>query len=113
VGQIVDLVPYRDTWPAGDPHANYKAEVACYTTADPLPTLENLSKATGIPVGSIVRYVLVKYAASASDARLAMGPVVFRQMKDLVQRAEAESTDAARLRAYAALKDMISWLDAT
>ena len=37
------LRPYRDTWPADDPHANFKSEVALYTTTDPLPTLERLS----------------------------------------------------------------------
>jgi hypothetical protein len=33
------LRPYRDTWPPDDPHANFKSEVALYTT-DPVPTLE-------------------------------------------------------------------------
>ena len=64
-----------------DPHANFKAEVACYTAADPMPTLENLSRQTGVPLDSLIRYVLVKYAASASEALLAMDPIVFRQMR--------------------------------
>jgi hypothetical protein len=108
----VDLKPYRDTWPEDDRHANFKAEVACYTAADPMPTMENLSRGTGIPVGCLVRYVLVKYAASGSEAIMAMDPIVFRQMREHVARAEAEDSDAARLRAYAALKDMVAWLDA-
>ena len=78
------LEPFRDTWPADDPHANFKAEVANYTTADPMPTLERLSEGTGIPVGSLVRYVLVKWAASGSEAMLAMGPIVFEQMRQHV-----------------------------
>lgn len=93
-----------------DPHANFKAEVACYTAADPMPTLENLSRLTGIPVERLIRYVLVKYAASASEALLAMDPIVFRQMRDQIARAEDEGTDAARLRAYEALKQIVSWL---
>ena len=104
------LQPYHDSWAADDPHANFKAEVACYSVADPMPTLENLSRGTGIPVGCLVRYVLVKYAASGSEALLAMEPVVFRQMREHVERAEAEGSDAARLRGWAALRDMISWL---
>jgi hypothetical protein len=108
---IVDLQPYRDTWPEDDRHANFKAEVACYTVADPRPTLENLSLETGIPVGCLIRYVLVKYAASGSEALLAMGPIVFTQMRDHLRAAEAEGSDAARLRAYEALKQMISWLE--
>lgn len=108
---MFDLQPYRDGWSADDPHANFKAEVACYTAADPLPTLENLSGLTGIPVGCLIRYVLVKYAASASEALLAMDPVVFRQMKEHVRKAEEAGNDEARLEAYAALKSMIAWLD--
>src|ERR1700683_4276307 len=103
---MVDLKPYRDSWPSDDRHANFKAEGACYTGADPLPTLENLSKGTGIPVGCLTRCVLVKYAASGSEALMAMDPIVFRQMREHVERAEEEGSDAARFKAYTALKDM-------
>jgi hypothetical protein len=106
----VEFRSYRDTWPADDPHASFKAEVAAYTSADPLPTLTNLSRATGIPVDCLIRYVLVKYAASGGDALLAMRPVVLRQMEEHVAAAERGATDEARLRAYQALKSMISWL---
>jgi hypothetical protein len=93
-----------------DPHANFRAEVECYTAADPQPTMENLSALTGIPVERLIRYVLVKYAASSADALLSMDPIVFRQMRDHVAKAEAEDTDAARLKAYEALKGIIAWL---
>jgi hypothetical protein len=93
-----------------DPHANFRAEVECYAAADPRPTLENLSALTGVPVERLIRYVLVKYAASGSDALLAMEPIVFRQMREHVAKAEAEGTDAARLRAYDALRQMVAWL---
>ena len=106
----MDLQPYRDTWAADDRHANFKAEVACYTAADPLPTLENLSKGTGIPVECLIRYVLVKWAASGSEALMAMGPIVFRQMKEHVERAETDGGEAAKLKAYQALKEMVGWL---
>lgn len=106
----MELKPYRGTWAADDRHANFKADVACYSTADPMPTLENLSVGTGIPVECLVRYVLVKYAVSASDALLGMEPIVFRQMREHVAAAEADGSDAAKLRAYQALKEMISWL---
>ena len=108
----MDLLPYRDRWEAGDPHANFKAEVAKYTLADPLPTLEGLSAATGIPVPCLARYVLVKWAASGADALLAMGPVALEQMRQHVARAEEIGTEAARLDAYAALRQMIAWLTA-
>jgi hypothetical protein len=96
-----------------DPHANFKAEVACYTAADPMPTLQKLSELTGIPVDTLIRYVLVKYAASASDALLTMEPIVFRQMRDLITRAEERGTETARLGAYEGLKQIVAWLEAT
>jgi hypothetical protein len=108
----MELHPYRDTWDADDPHANFKAEVASYSVVDPLPTLENLSRATGIPIPALIRYVLVKWAASGTEALLAMTPIVFRQMEQQVERAEAIGTDAARLEAYQALRQMVAWLRA-
>ena len=106
----MNLRVYRDSWADDDPHANFKAEVACYTAADPMPTIENLSKGTGIPVDCLIRYVLVKYAASGSEALMAMEPIVFRQMREHVARAEEDGSDAAKLKAYAALKEMVEWL---
>src|SRR2546421_12256295 len=106
------LPPYQDRWEADDPHANFKAEVANYTVADPLPTLENLSATTGIPVPCLIRYVLVKWAASGAEALLAMGPIVYEQMRALVDRAESDDTDVARLQAYDALKQIVKWLAA-
>ena len=106
----VELAPYHGTWPADDRNANFKAEVACYTAADPLPTLENLSRGTGIPVGCLVRYILVKWAASGSEALMAMGPIVLQQMQQQVDAAEAEGTEEARLRAYEALRQIVGWL---
>jgi hypothetical protein len=108
----MELHPYRDTWAEDDPHANFKAEVALYTRVDPFPTLEGLSRATGIPVPCLVRYVLVKWAASGAEALLAMTPVVFRQMQEQVARAEEAGTDAARLEAYEALRQIVAWLGA-
>lgn len=106
----ITLPPYRDTWDASDPHANFKAEVALYTVHDPLPTLQNLSRDTGIPLPALIRYVLVKYAASCADALLAMTPIVLRQMEQHIATAEAEGSEAARLRAYEALKQIVAWL---
>ncbi len=59
---------------------------------------------------SLARFVLARYCTSGSDALLEMGPRVVRQMDDVVQRAEAAGTDAARLEAYRALKAIVSWL---
>ena len=109
----MNLPRYTDTWDENDPHANFKAEVACYTVHDPLPTLQRLSAGTGVPVESIVRYVLVKYATSGSDALLAMTPIVFRQMQDIIERAELRPEQGradAKLAAYESLKKIVQWL---
>jgi hypothetical protein len=106
----MQLYPYTDSWEEHDPHANFKADVAHYTVADPLPTIQGLSKATGIPVPCLIRYILVKYAASNADALLAMGPLVLNQMEQQIKAAEAEDSDQARLKAYDALRQIVSWL---
>jgi hypothetical protein len=106
----MDLKPYEDSWEEDDPHANFKEEVALYSIVDPLPTLENLSKDTGIPVPALIRYILVKYTASGSDAVLKMTPYALRQMQDHIAKAEDTGTNEAKLAAYEALSQMIHWL---
>jgi len=108
----MELSPYTDAWDANDRHANFKTEVAHYTVADPLPTLEVLSNDTGIPLPCLVRYVLVKYAASGADAMLAMGPIVLGQMEEHIEKAEAAGTAEAKVAAYEALRQMVKWLRA-
>ena len=108
----MQLYAYTDSWEEHDPHANFKADVAHYTVADPLPTIEGLSQYTGIPVPCLIRYILVKYAASNADALLAMGPLVLHQMEQQIAAAEADGTDRARLKAYDALRQIVSWLRA-
>ena len=108
----MELYPYTETWDADDRHANFKADVAHYTRTDPLPTFEGLSRNTGIPVPCLLRYVLVKYAASNGDALLAMGPLVLNQMEQHIAQAEAAGTDQARVAAYHALRQIVTWLRA-
>lgn len=108
----MELVTYTDTWPTDDPHANFKAEVADYTVTDPIPTLEGLSQATGVPVEALARYVLVKYATSNAEMLLQLGPLALRQMEAHIAKAEAADTAEARLAAYEALKAMVEWLRA-
>lgn len=104
------LEPYRGTWPPDDPDAGFRRMVAEYSAIDPLPTLEGLGRSKGIPVGALAAFVLARYCASGSEALLDVGPVVVRQMGDLVATAEAAGTDAARLAAYHALAAIVSWL---
>jgi uncharacterized protein DUF6027 len=104
------LEPYEGTWPPDDPDAGFRRVVAEYSHIDPMPTLDTLGRNKNIPVGALVRFVLSRYCTSGSDALLEMGPRVVRQMDEIVKRAEAADSDAARLEAYRALKAIVSWL---
>ena len=110
IGQTIVLEPYEGVWPPDDPDAGFRRLVAEYSRIDPLPTLEVLSRNKGIPLGALVRFVLARYCTSGSDALLEMGPRVVRQMDGIVREAEAGGTDEARLKAYGALKAIVSWL---
>ena len=106
----MELSSYEGPWEESDAHANFKAEVAAYTKADPLPTLHVLSERTGIPVAALIRYILVRWAGSGADLLLAMEPIVLQQMQEQVAKAETADTDAARLQAYQALRQIVAWI---
>ena len=92
-------------WPSDDTDkdANFKKEVQMHSQVDPMPTIETMSRNLSIPVGAIVRYILVKWATSGSTALMELGPNMVRQMAEAVD-------DAERLRAYDKLRRIISWL---
>jgi hypothetical protein len=108
--QTVTLEPYRGQWPPDDPDAGFRQLVAEYSATDPMPTLEELGRRKEIPVGALVAFVLARYCASGSEALLYTGPVVVRQMGEIVRKAETSGTDSARLDAYRALAAIVSWL---
>jgi hypothetical protein len=110
MNRAIVLEPYEATWPRDDPDAGFRQMVAEYSHLNPLPMLEVLSRSKGIPVGALARFVLARYGTSGSDALLEMGPRVVQQMDEVVQTAEVAGTDEARLKAYRALKAIISWL---
>lgn len=106
----VRLEPYTGPWPDDDPDANFKADIALYANVDPLTTIENLSRAIDVPVGAIVRYVLAKWATGGSGGLLELGPTMANRLGAVCDRADAADSDAARLAAYAELREMIRWL---
>jgi hypothetical protein len=108
--RTVTLEAYRGQWPPDDPDAGFRQLVTEYSAIDPMPTLAELGRRKGIPVGALVAFVLARYCASGSEALLYTGPVVVRQMEEIVRRAEGTGTDAARLEAYRALAAIVSWL---
>jgi hypothetical protein len=106
----VRVEPWDGEWPADDKDANFKSDVVLYAHSDPLSTLDNLGSALGIPVGGLVHYVLARWASAGSAALLEIGPSMVNRMWEQVEQAEAAGTDDARLAAYNALSQMVSWL---
>jgi hypothetical protein len=96
----------------GDPHANFKRDVAAGALVDPLPTLRNLASYVGLPLGAVCRHGLVKWASAGSDALLEVGPAWIRRLEAPLARAEAAGTDEARLAAYHELRGLLGWLAA-
>ena len=106
----MELQRYDGPWDDDDPDANFKAHVAEYSRNDPLPTLEQLSRNTGISVGALARYILVRWAAEGSEALMAIGPQTVVRMERVAAEAEADGSDEAKLRAFDTLRSMLSWL---
>lgn len=107
---VVRLERYTGPWADDDPDANFKAEVALYAHVDPLGTVRNLAGHLGVPEGALVRYVLARWATEGSGGLLELGPAMVRRLWGVVEEAEEEGTDEARLRAYDQLRQMLSWL---
>ncbi len=106
----ITLETYETPFSPEDKDANFKHDVATYSRLDPMPALDRMSRNLDIPVGALVRYVLARWATSGSDALLEVGPLVVRQMGALIQQAEEEATDEARVKAYDGLRQIVSWL---
>ncbi len=106
----VRVEAWEGDWPDDDKDANFKSDVVLYAQSDPLATLDQLGANLGVPVGGLVHYVLARWASAGSAALLEVGPSMINRMWEHVENAEAADTDEARLAAYDALKQMLSWL---
>jgi hypothetical protein len=106
----VRLERYDGPWPDDDRDANFKAAVAEWTVQDPLPTFDMLSRNTGVPVGALIRYALVRWAAEGSEALLFLGPRTVERLWAVVCAAQEAGTDEAKLAAFDQLAQMLSWL---
>jgi hypothetical protein len=108
--RTVELVGWDGPWDPDDPDANFKADVALYSHADPMTTIGNLAAAMDMPEGALVRYVLAKWASAGSGGLLELGPTMVHRLWAVVEKAEETGTDDARLESYEQLRQMISWL---
>lgn len=82
-------------------HAEFARQVELSRTVDPLPTFENLSRATGVPVDDLVHHALVRWVSAGAEALLSIEPQAFR---DLVAARERED--------WAAVAGIVDWLRA-
>jgi hypothetical protein len=108
--RAVEVGGWSGPWEDDDPDANFKADVALYSHVDPMATIGNLAAAMDVPEGAVVHYVLAKWASAGSGGLLELGPSMVHRLWAVVERSEAEDTDAARLAGYDQLRQMISWL---
>lgn len=105
---LVRLERWRGPWDDDDPDANFKAEVALWSKANPMETLTPFAEAMGLPVGAVCRYVLTRWAGAGSAGLLEMGPTMVERLWAVCE--EAGDDPDARLAAYEQLRQMISWL---
>jgi len=96
--------------PDPDPHAAFREDVAERNRLDPMPAFEGLSQLTGVAVDDLVRYALVRWASEGAESLLWAGPTALRRLLDVVEAAEAQGTDAARLAAWPTVRGRLAWL---
>lgn len=106
----VRLERWTGPWTDDDPDANFKADIALHSLADPLATIAGLSENIGVPVGALCRYVLVRWASEGSAGLLELGPHMVERLAGVCETAENAGTDEARLAAYHQLRQMLAWL---
>ena len=72
-------------------HQRFADQVAAAKLQDPMPTFANLSAATGVPVDDLVHFALVRWAASGSEALMAIEPLALRQLVEAREREDWEA----------------------
>lgn len=107
---VVRLVRWNPTIDDDDPDAAYKHAVAGSALVDPMTTLRPMSENLGIPVGALVRHVLVEWASAGSAALLQTGPDVVEELASAADAVDAAPQGFARDAAWSALRGRIQWL---
>jgi len=68
-------------------HREFARQAELSLQVDPKPTFENLSKATGVPVDTLVQYALVRWTSAGAEALLSIEP---QALTDLIEARKAE-----------------------
>ena len=82
-------------------HREFARAVDASRAVDPLPTFENLSRATGVPVDDLVHHALVRWVSAGSEALMSAEP---QALRDLI--------DARRREDWDAVAGIVDWLEA-
>jgi hypothetical protein len=82
-------------------HREFARQVELSREADPMPTFENLSAATGVPVDDLVHHALVRWASAGAEALMSLDPQV---IDELVAARRREDWDA--------VAGIVDWLEA-
>lgn len=61
-------------------HREFAGQAALALAVDPMPTFENLSASTGIPVETLTHLALVRWASAGAEALMAIEPQVLRDL---------------------------------
>lgn len=82
-------------------HREFARQVELSRIVDPLPTFENLSRATGVPVDDLVHHALVRWVSAGAEALLSIEP---QALRDLVAARGRED--------WVAVAGIVDWLQA-
>jgi len=61
-------------------HREFARQVQATAVVDPMPTFQNLSRSTGIPVDALVHYALVRWASAGAEALMAIAPQALNEL---------------------------------
>lgn len=81
-------------------HREFARQAELSLTVDPMPTFENLSQATGVPVGTLVHHALVRWTSAGAEALLSIEP---QALTDLIAARKAED--------WPKLAGIVDWLE--
>ncbi|MCW2992207.1 MAG: hypothetical protein JWM73_2801 [Solirubrobacterales bacterium] len=61
-------------------HREFADRVEATLAQDPMPTFEQLSRATGVPARDLIHFALVRWTAAGSEALMAIEPQALRDL---------------------------------
>lgn len=82
-------------------HREFASQAELSLTVDPRPTFENLSKATGVPVDTLIHHALVRWTSAGAEALLSIQP---QALADLIEARKDED--------WPKVAGIVDWLEA-